>query len=326
MVATDTSARRLQNDRAMELTVCITRERVAHRSGYGTFNTDSRIIGIIPALRQQTTKMAFFETINGIKHDAYRDALALLKPAVRAETNRFLAEDDGLARMALKAGTAVAVYALPTVAPSLMDDCHTANVPLYVLGNGLMNKLIGTGYETAVTVLTIAQKVTATPQELIADPNALVLCGEQIHDPRNVGVLVRTVEATGCTGLLLSSDSADAWSRQAVRSTTGSIFRVPVAVTGNLPALLVSLKPRATVVATSAKNATLLYETNIAARPLILCVGNETRGITSELRNVADAFVRLPMAANGASSLNVTVAAGALLYEAIRQRDFTDAV
>ncbi|MBC7808556.1 MAG: RNA methyltransferase, partial [Akkermansiaceae bacterium] len=155
---------------------------------------------------------------------------------------------------------------------------------------------------------------------LQATPDALLLVAERIQDPRNVGVLIRTAEAAGCAALVLSADSAEAFSRQTVRSTTGSIVRLPLCIEPNLPASLATQaeKRGLRLVATSAKAPHIAYDADLSIRPLAIVVGNETDGISDVLRSVSSDFVRLPMAENGASSLNVTVAAGVLVYEALR--------
>jgi TrmH family RNA methyltransferase len=124
--------------------------------------------------------------------------------------------------------------------------------------------------------------------------------------------------------LLLSSDSAEPFSRQAVRSTTGSILRLPVSLSDDLPGALAGLRERhgAPIIATSARAEHLAWEADLSRRPLVIVVGNETEGISDAVRHAASSFIRLPMAPNGASSLNVTVAAGVLLYEAVRQSRF----
>ena len=92
--------------------------------------------------------------LNGIKDEAYKAAAELLKPGGRAASNRYLVEGENLVRKALASPSPVhAVYATPDEAPQLRDLCRDAGVPLYVAGGGLMPKLVGTGYETAVTAL-----------------------------------------------------------------------------------------------------------------------------------------------------------------------------
>ena len=262
------------------------------------------------------------ESVGGIKHPAFRDALALTRPAGRAETGRYLVEGVDLVRQALAAPAPVfSVFATPEEAAALESPCAAKKAPLFAVGTGVLGKLVGTGYETAATAAAaVAQGVIAEGDLLLARPEPLLLVGERVQDPRNVGVLIRTAEAAGCAALVLSADSAEPFSRQAVRSTTGSILRLPVCLSADLPRTLRRLRGAgARIVAASARAPVLAYDAVLAARPLAIVVGNETEGITTGAREAATDFVRLPMAPDGASSLNVTVAAGVLLYEAIRQ-------
>lgn len=263
------------------------------------------------------------ETVGGIKHPAFRDALALTRQGGRDATGRYLVEDaDQVAQALASVSVVVSVFAAPEAVAELAPLCAAKGVPLFVLGGGLITKLLGTAYATAIQAVAVVEKrVSSLDAVLSAAPDALLLVAERIQDPRNVGVLLRTAESAGCAALVLSADSAEAFSRQAVRSTTGSILRLPVCIEAKLPAALAAQKARCglRVVATSAKATDLAYDADLSTRPLALVVGNESDGISTALREVADDFVRLPMAANGASSLNVTVAAGVLIYEAVRQ-------
>ena len=264
------------------------------------------------------------EPLGGIKHPAFRDAIALTRQGGREATGRYLVEDEDQVRQALSSPSAVhAVFAAPEAAGGELEAaCAARAVPLYVAGGGLLPKLVGTGYGTATAAVAVVGQRRFTLADILEKtPDALLLCAERIQDPRNVGVLVRTAEAAGCAALVLSADSAEPYSRQAVRSTTGSILRLPVVLEPDLPAALRALAERGVpVVATSARAPSLAYDSDLSGRPLALLVGNETGGITEAARGAATEFVRLPMAPGGASSLNVTVAAGVLVYEALRQR------
>lgn len=262
------------------------------------------------------------ESLSGIKHPAYRDAIALTRAGGRAATGRYLVEDTDMVGQALAAPQTeiFAVFAAPDEAVRLEAACAARRIPLYSAGGGLITKLVGTGYETATAAVAVVAQRLIPPEDLLSAADGLILCGEKIQDPRNVGVLIRTAEAAGCAGLLLSSDSAEPFSRQAVRSTTGSVLRLPISLTPNLPALLADWAGKGIrVVASSGQASALAFEADLAKRPLVLVVGNEQTGITPALEKAASETVRLPMAPNGADSLNVTVAAGALVYEAVRQ-------
>ena len=213
-----------------------------------------------------------------------------------------------------------AVFATQEQARSLEALCRARNVPLYIGTTGVLAKLIGTGYETAATTVAVVGQKVVSLDTLLAEPDALILCGERIQDPRNIGVLMRTAEAAGCAGLVLSADSAEPFSRQVMRSTTGSILRLPLVLADDLPTALTAARAKGVrVVASSGQAETSVFDADLSARPLIVVVGNEQFGVTDAALAASDTCVRLPMKASGADSLNVTVAAGVLIYEAIRQ-------
>ena len=288
-----------------------------------------------------------FGDISSIKDQAFQYALKLTKQGARDEEQKYLVENSGMIRQALKSSSIVdSVLAVPEEARQLQEACQEKKTPLYSIRPGILQKLVGTGYETGVTSIAVVRQRVLSEAELISEtadvlsesafeatpgnepdskfstnrPSLLYLAGESIQDPRNVGVLVRTAEAAGCSALILSADSADPFSRAAVRSTTGSILRLRICLVSNLPETLTRLGQKSfKIVASSASAPSLAYYAPLHLRPLCIAVGNETKGMTSAGREAANLFVRLPMASNGASSLNVTVAAGALLFEAVRQ-------
>ena len=259
-------------------------------------------------------------TLSSIKHPAFAKAESLLKPAGRLASGCYLGEGEEFAVQALNSTAEIeAIYALTPAAERLKPLCEKREIKLYACGTGLMNKLIGTGYETSIAAITMVKQRLITLDDLINQKGIILVC-ENLQDPRNVGVLIRTAEAVGCSALVLTTDSADPFSRQAVRSTTGSILRLPLHLTSDLPALITEMLSKdINVVTTSAKAHKSVFEADLSRRPLAIVLGNESSGISDKLKKLNLDLVSLPMSANGASSLNVTVAAGALLYEAVRQ-------
>jgi TrmH family RNA methyltransferase len=262
---------------------------------------------------------AWLEAIDGVKHPALRRARALATPAGRARAQQFLIEGDGLIRQALAAGAGVAeafLLAGVEVDASLGESLARAGVRCHTLSRGLLTKILGTGYDTSVTAVAIVPMRLSTVEALPGMGGPLLVC-ERIQDPRNVGVLLRTAEAGGAKGALLSADCAEPFSRAAVRSSTGSILRLPLAVSDDLPRDLRSLHAAGLrVIATSARAPTPIRAARLDRRCAIV-VGNESEGVSAETMQLADDTVAIPVA-GGASSFNVTVAAGILLYESRR--------
>ncbi|MBI5834136.1 MAG: RNA methyltransferase [Armatimonadetes bacterium] len=254
--------------------------------------------------------------IDSAKEPRFKAAAALAQPLARARDGLFLIEGHRLVRQALAAGVLREAWLLDDLDDSaLAADLLTAGIACHGIPASLGARLIGTAYDTRLGAVGVVARRPAPS----LPTDGLILAAEALQDPRNVGVLVRTAEAAGLAALALSDDGADPWSRPAVRSTTGSILRQSVYLAADLPADLARLRREGMrVVATSARARQVVWEVDLTG-PLVLLVGNESEGLSDAARDQADALVSLPMHGS-ASSLNVTVAAGALVYEALRQR------
>jgi len=152
----------------------------------------------------------------------------------------------------------------------------------------------------------------------------LVIVAYQLRDPGNLGSIIRTADAAGATGIVVVEPAADVYDPRAVRATMGSLFALPIVRLADPAALSLWYKAvRAGgvplfVVASSAHGQQDYFEVDYG-RPLAFLIGSERRGLPAAVRAGADAVVRLPMAGR-ATSLNVSAAAAALIYEVVRQR------
>lgn len=147
----------------------------------------------------------------------------------------------------------------------------------------------------------------------------LIVVLENIQDPGNLGTILRSAEAAGATGILLSRGCADLYNPKVTRSTMGSIFRVPFVCTDDLQGAVLRLKEQGVrVLAAHLKGSADLYEESCAG-PVAFLIGNESRGLSDETASLADRAVRIPMSGR-VESLNAAVAASILLFEAKRQR------
>ncbi|MGQ9524065.1 MAG: TrmH family RNA methyltransferase [Armatimonadota bacterium] len=267
------------------------------------------------------------ELLTSIKHPLVRSARLLNQPAEREARNRYLIEGEDLLRIGVHCGAPI-LYVLLADAPfpsDLASELSSAGIPWYRLSRGLLFKIIGTPYETGVNSAAVVDRRLVRPGDISSGPDTLLLVGERIQDPRNVGVLIRTADAAGAGAAVFDRQTADPFSRAAVRSTTGSILRLPVCIAADLPRVLLELRERGIqIVSTSARAPTLLWAYDFT-KPTAVVFGNETEGVSDAVKAIADAHVRIPIV-GGASSLNVGVAAGIVLYEAVRQRQLPPTV
>lgn len=175
--------------------------------------------------------------------------------------------------------------------------------------------------KTPQGILAVVKQLRYEMEDLLGGvwQTPLVIILENLQDPGNLGTILRTAEAAGATGILLSRGCADLYNPKVTRSTMGSIFRVPFVYSDHLGDAIVSLKERGVrVLAAHLQGSVNLYAETCTA-PTAFLIGNESRGLTDETAAMADQAVRIPMSGS-VESLNAAVAAAVLLFEARRQR------
>lgn len=154
-----------------------------------------------------------------------------------------------------------------------------------------------------------------------ADPGLLTVVFDRPTQPGNIGSLVRSADAFGASGVVVTGHAADLYDPKSVRASTGSLFALP-AVRIASPAEVLDwasgLDPRPVVVGTD-ESGTVDIDAHDFRGPQLVLVGNETSGLSAAWRDAAEVMARIPMTGS-ASSLNAANAATAVLYEAARQR------
>lgn len=143
---------------------------------------------------------------------------------------------------------------------------------------------------------------------------------DDVQDPGNVGTILRTADAAGMTGVLLSRGCADVFSPKVLRATMGSIFRMGITVTDDLPEALRGLKNQGFSILSSQLDGSPFYRRETIPEPYCLIVGNEGNGISEAVRATATHRLKLPMR-GGAESLNAAVAAGIMMYDLTKNLD-----
>ncbi len=156
-------------------------------------------------------------------------------------------------------------------------------------------------------------------EDVVGGERAAVLCLEDIRDPGNLGTMFRTAEGAGMSGVLLSGGCADIFNPKVVRSTMGSLFRVPFYVAKDLTTEVERMKNSGfTVFAAHLQGDCSYEEADYSGRTGIL-IGNEAGGLSEKLSALADVKVKIPMEGE-LESLNAAVSAALLMYEVHRNR------
>jgi RNA methyltransferase, TrmH family len=149
-----------------------------------------------------------------------------------------------------------------------------------------------------------------------AAPLVVVLAG--LQDPGNVGTILRSAEAFGADGVVSLPGTVSAWNSKAVRASAGSVFRVPLLSAMPDECFTRLREASVRVFATVLRGASPAHEADLAG-PVALLIGNEGNGVPADLASRAGGTITIPCP-GPVESLNASVAAGVLLYEASRQR------
>ncbi len=151
-----------------------------------------------------------------------------------------------------------------------------------------------------------------TPAEVQGD---FIVALDGLSDPKNVGTVIRTADAVGASGVLVSADSADFYGPKAQRAAMGSTFHIPVQICHLAERLHAFRQNGGFVVAGSLNGICELPP--LKDKRICVIIGNEAQGISAEVHDLADALYRIPIY-GAAESLNAGVAAGIILYEVRR--------
>ena len=159
----------------------------------------------------------------------------------------------------------------------------------------------------------------ADVRDLLTEPSPLLCCLDQVTDPRNLGAVIRAAAGAGATGVVVPAHGSATVTAAVCRSSAGAVEHLPVAVVPNLARWLSEAKgPNLWAYAAVADGDATLWQTDFTGG-IAFVFGAEGKGVRPLVRKTCDATVSIPLQ-NDVESLNVSVAAAVMMYEAARQR------
>lgn len=173
--------------------------------------------------------------------------------------------------------------------------------------------------QTPQGILTVLRKPSYSMADILKGENPLVMVLEDLQDPGNAGTIFRTGEGAGVSGIFLTRTCVDITNPKVIRSTMGSIYRMPFLYVEDVVSLKKKLKEahiRSYAAHLKGKN---FYDGESYRGGTAFFIGNEGKGLTEQAASAADCLIRIPMCGQ-VESLNAAMAAGILMYEASRQR------
>ena len=209
----------------------------------------------------------------------------------------------------------------------LIENARSANVPVRFAPRGELTRIVGAGANHQGVVATVAAASYKDADELldklashigtIDPPLAVALDG--VEDPRNLGAILRTAECAGVHGVFVPERRAVGLTETVAKAAAGALEHIHVARVTNLARLIEQLKERNIWIVGTSADAPMPYTAWDWTQPSALFLGGEGAGLHRLIRERCDALVSIPVRGR-IESLNVSVAAGIVLYEAVRQR------
>ena len=199
----------------------------------------------------------------------------------------------------------------------LRDKCEVAHAVMETVADSVFKSVSDT--QTPQGIMAIVAYPEYELEDLMDGEKTHLLILESIQDPGNLGTMVRTGEGAGITGVIMNKTTVDLYNPKTIRSTMGSIYRVPVLVTEDLSATLEELKAKDVSLYAAHLKGTSSYDEQDYTKACGFLIGNEGNGLTDETADLADAYIRIPMEGQ-VESLNAAISATILMYETNRQR------
>lgn len=256
--------------------------------------------------------------ITSASNDKIKDVKKLVKSSKeRYEQGVYIVEGIRMFRE-IPDNDIVAVYVSESFYAINTDLVEACVVEACVVSDRVFNGISDTGTPQGIMAIV---KMNKWSLEDVLGKDTFVIIAERLQDPGNLGTIMRTAEAAGATGIILSSDSVDVYNPKVVRSTMGSIFRVPVYVSEDLAIDIDKIKEKGVTIYGAHLKGQDFYDKDFKNACGFL-VGNEGKGLSDEISSKADDLLKIPMKGN-VESLNAATSVAVISYEVLRQRRYS---
>jgi TrmH family RNA methyltransferase len=258
-----------------------------------------------------------------------KELLKLKTKKGRKEKKRFLVEGKRFLKEALESNWMAELVLFSEIfertsdEKSFLNEIKKKGIEIIPVKNQIIKSLSDT--VTPQGIIGVVQKKEFISQEAFALKKTLtkeisfILALDSVHDPGNLGTLIRTADAAGVELVLLSEDTAELYNPKVLRSTMGSIFHLPIVEDVNLKNSTPFLKKDGFKIFASEVKAGKLYDQLDYSGKVCLIIGSEAEGIDEKIKELSDEIVRIPIYGK-AESLNASVAGGIILFEMARKR------
>lgn len=249
---------------------------------------------------------------------------ARVKALVQLQKKRKLREEQGVfivegIRMfrEVPSSRLCKVYVTQKCLDQYPDDFAQYNNQLELVSEDVFAKISET--KSPQGILCVVQRNTTTIADIMSCDHKLILVLESLQDPGNVGTIIRSSEAAGVTGIILTKDCVDIYQAKTIRSTMGSIFRVPCVYMEDMDHILAVMSAHNVCTYAAHLQGEKWHDEACYTKECAFLIGNEGNGLLESTAMRADEKIKIPMAGE-VESLNAAIAATLLMFEAFRQR------
>ncbi|MED5362944.1 MAG: RNA methyltransferase [Bacteroidota bacterium] len=265
------------------------------------------------------------KTISSLQNDSIKFITGLIRKAsLRKESNVFVVEGKRELQLVVRGGFGIEklfccqeIFKYPKIEEWCTQNLGISNM-VRVTEN--VYRKISYRKKTEGIVALVKKKKMGIDSIVFKNKNPLVLVAENIEKPGNIGAMLRTADASKIDCLLIAEPQTDMYNPNVIRSSVGGFFSVPIGV-GTNEEVHTFLNQHHITPHAARLEASVSYETIDFTKPSAVVVGAESTGLSKFWLNASKSNIKIPMLGT-LDSMNVSVAAGILLFEATRQRNF----
>lgn len=197
------------------------------------------------------------------------------------------------------------------------QDLNLAGLSVELMSDIVFSRVSDT--QTPQGILCVVEQMKYCVEDLwkVDAPHLVFL--DNLQDPGNLGTILRTAEGAGVTGVVMSKDCVDIYNPKTIRSTMGSIYRLPFLYAEHLETVICQVKEKGVTVYAGHLDGRLSYDQEDYTKGTAFLIGNEGNGLREDIAQLADTWIRIPMCGE-VESLNAAIAASILMFEVYRQR------
>ena len=254
------------------------------------------------------------ELITSAQNPKVKRLLALQKDSsLRRESGLFVVEGRRELEHCIEAGYIIdSVF----VCPEISGPVSLTAAKVFEVSEAVYDKIAYRGGTEGV--IAEVRTVTRTLDELQLPDNPLIIVLESVEKPGNLGAVLRSADAAGADAVLICDPLTDLFNPNLIRSSIGAIFTVPCVACSSDEAIKWLKNNDINILTAQLQDSSLYYDTDMCHGTAIV-MGTESTGLSRQWRDAATAHIRIPMLSR-LDSLNVSVSAAILLFEAVRQR------